>query len=182
MWKNGRTPIRVSSSEIGKPAWSWVRFATRLRWVSITPLGRPVVPLEYGSTARSFSASISASGAASGSPSRSANGLGAIGLAEHVDLVADPGELGGLVRSLEEGRHRQQHPRAGVVELVAELLRRVQRVDRRALAADGGDAVEGDGVLGRVGHVDGEHVAVPEPALGQAGAKGADLLAAAARR
>ena len=33
--------------------WTWSRFATRLRWVSTTPLARPVVPDEYGSAATS---------------------------------------------------------------------------------------------------------------------------------
>ena len=40
----------------------WQRFATRLRWVSITPFGVPDVPLEYGSATRSRAGSMSTCG------------------------------------------------------------------------------------------------------------------------
>ncbi len=73
MWKKGSTPITMLSSVQKFASRTWHRFATRLRWVSITPLGRPVVPEEYGSTATS-SGSISGEGASAGSPSRSVNG------------------------------------------------------------------------------------------------------------
>ena len=53
MWKKGRHADRTSAPEIGNPSWIWQEFATRFAWVSITPFGSPVVPLEYGSTARS---------------------------------------------------------------------------------------------------------------------------------
>ena len=49
---------------------TWAMLATRLWWVSITPLDRPVVPDEYGSTTTSSSGST-ATGAASGSPNSS---------------------------------------------------------------------------------------------------------------
>ena len=45
-------------------------FATRLRWVSITPFIRPVVPLEYGRTARSSGSTSTSSGVAPGSSLR----------------------------------------------------------------------------------------------------------------
>ena len=44
-------------------------FATRLRWVSITPFISPVVPLEYGRTARSSGSTSTSSGVAPGSAS-----------------------------------------------------------------------------------------------------------------
>src|SRR5438093_1261989 len=53
MWKNGSTAMMRSSLATWCPATVWTRLATRFRCVSITPLGNPVVPLEYGSTARS---------------------------------------------------------------------------------------------------------------------------------
>ena len=53
MWKNGSTPTSVSSGPTGIEFQACSMFATRLRWVSITPFISPVVPLEYGSTASS---------------------------------------------------------------------------------------------------------------------------------
>ena len=84
----------------------WHRFATRLWCESITPFGSPVVPLEYGSTARSFIGSISTLGRRIGVAEQVGERLGALVLAEHVDLVADPGLLGGLERRVEERRRR----------------------------------------------------------------------------
>src|SRR2546430_5980052 len=53
----------------------WSRLATRLRCVSITPLGNPVVPLEYGSTARSRAGSAGLREAASQLSSSAAKGV-----------------------------------------------------------------------------------------------------------
>ena len=54
----------------------WQRFATRLRCVSITPLGSPVVPLENGSATTCVAGSISGWGAGvPGGASRSPNGV-----------------------------------------------------------------------------------------------------------
>src|ERR671936_415680 len=52
MWKNGSTAMTRSPSRIATAS-SWQMFATRFRCVSITPLGSPVVPLEYGSATTS---------------------------------------------------------------------------------------------------------------------------------
>ena len=38
--------MSTSSRPVASAAWVCTTFATRLRWVSITPLGSPVVPLE----------------------------------------------------------------------------------------------------------------------------------------
>ena len=46
MWKKGSSPTSVSSSVSGIEFQACSMFATRLRWVSITPFIRPVVPLE----------------------------------------------------------------------------------------------------------------------------------------
>ena len=53
MWKNGSTATVVSSSVISAGASVCSMFATRLRWVSMTPLLSPVVPDEYGRTTTS---------------------------------------------------------------------------------------------------------------------------------
>jgi hypothetical protein len=45
-WKNGATPTTTSSVVTPITAWAWRAWATRLAWVSSTPLGSPVVPLE----------------------------------------------------------------------------------------------------------------------------------------
>src|SRR5438034_5058015 len=63
MWKNGRTAMMRSCSATWCTEAVWSRLATRLRCVSTTPLGNPVVPLEYGSTARSRAGSTGARGA-----------------------------------------------------------------------------------------------------------------------
>jgi hypothetical protein len=45
-WKNGATATTTSSSRNPIAARDWRTLVTRLAWVSSTPLGRPVVPLE----------------------------------------------------------------------------------------------------------------------------------------
>ena len=45
-WKNGATPTTTSASVRPSTGWTWRAWATTLAWVSSTPLGRPVVPLE----------------------------------------------------------------------------------------------------------------------------------------
>src|SRR2546426_97257 len=75
MWKNGRTAIMRSCSATWCTQAVWGRLATRLRCVSTTPLGNPVVPLEYGSTARSRAGSTGARGADAPVSSRVANGV-----------------------------------------------------------------------------------------------------------
>ncbi len=65
MWKKGRKSSTTPLSVVMLSASVWRMFAVRFWCVSITPFGRPVVPLEYGSTARSFSGSIATG---SGSP------------------------------------------------------------------------------------------------------------------
>ena len=56
--------MSVSSGPIRCTERTCSRFATRLRWVSITPLESPVVPDEKGSTARSAAGSTAAAGGA----------------------------------------------------------------------------------------------------------------------
>jgi hypothetical protein len=70
-WKKGSAAITTSPGDRANRAWHWTMLATRLRWLSITPLLSPVVPLEYGSAARSSTGSNATSGAAPGSPSSS---------------------------------------------------------------------------------------------------------------
>ncbi len=64
MWKNGST-ARMRVSAVTLPSGEiCCRFATRLRWVRITPLARPVVPDEYGSTAVSALVTVWTGGSA----------------------------------------------------------------------------------------------------------------------
>ena len=75
MWKKGRKQMSVSPPSRRCPAPSACRtFATRLRCVSITPFGSPVVPLEYGSATTS-SGSIVTAGAVPGSSTSASNGV-----------------------------------------------------------------------------------------------------------
>ena len=63
MWKNGSTPITMSLDvRRGLDDRVCSRLATRLRCVSITPLGTPDVPLEYGRAQRSSAVLIVTSG------------------------------------------------------------------------------------------------------------------------
>src|SRR6478672_8736426 len=63
MWKNGSTAITRSLSSMSRTGSNWQRFATRLRCVSMTPLGSPVVPLENGSATMWRAGSIAGLGA-----------------------------------------------------------------------------------------------------------------------
>ncbi len=65
MWKKGSTAIATSFSRMSSRPAHWKMLETRLWCVSITPLGRPVVPLEYGSTATCSRGAIRTAG---GSP------------------------------------------------------------------------------------------------------------------
>ena len=71
------------------------------------------------------------------------------GVADH-DHLGDVGALDRRERGLDEHADREQHRRAGVLQLVADLLGSVGRVDRGDRAAGDGHAVEDDGVLGHV--------------------------------
>ena len=73
MWKNGSTPISVSSLSIRCSARVCSMLATRLRCVSITPFDRPVVPEENGSTARSPAGSTAAGSPGSAPAGRSSS-------------------------------------------------------------------------------------------------------------
>ncbi len=90
-------------------------------------------------------------------------GGGAFGLAEHEDLL-DPTVRRRLTGGLEEHGDREEEPGACVVELVLHLLCRVGGIDRGDDAAEGGNGVECDGVLGDIRRHDGEDVTLPEPA------------------
>jgi hypothetical protein len=46
MWEKGATAATVSRSVTRSPRVTWRTEVTRLAWVSSTPLGSPVVPLE----------------------------------------------------------------------------------------------------------------------------------------
>lgn len=46
MWKKGSTASTRSSGSLETSGVSWARLVAMLRWVSITPLGVPVVPEE----------------------------------------------------------------------------------------------------------------------------------------
>src|SRR3954454_19456848 len=46
-WKSGIETMLVSPGSNSQPSWAFTVWATMLAWLSITPLGRPVVPEEY---------------------------------------------------------------------------------------------------------------------------------------
>src|ERR1041385_7860518 len=76
MWKNGSTAISAAPGTITSASGtdSIARnCAMMLRWVSMTPLGNPVVPLEYGITATA-SGEIATAGGVVLPPSSAVNG------------------------------------------------------------------------------------------------------------
>ena len=46
-WNSGIETMYLSPGSNSQPSWALTVWATMLAWVSITPLGRPVVPEEY---------------------------------------------------------------------------------------------------------------------------------------
>ena len=73
MWNSGRctssTSSAVSVTDSPGLTTNCARLVVRFWCVSMTPLDRPVVPLEYGSAARSSMGSIRTSGTAEGADS-----------------------------------------------------------------------------------------------------------------
>ena len=128
MWKNGSTATNVVVLVASSTAPSvCAMFATRLRWVSITPFDRPVVPDEYGSTTTSSRSTGTCS--ASGATHQVGERAGALGLADDEHLL-DGRALGGRSGDLEERRDRDEQPGVRVDELVVDLALDVRRVDR----------------------------------------------------
>ena len=84
-------------------------------------------------------------------------------LVDDADLI-DAGAARRLAPAVERVRAGEQRPRPGVLQLEGQLVDRVDRVDRRAHRAEDGDGVEGDHVLGRVGRVEGDDVALADAA------------------
>jgi hypothetical protein len=100
---------------------------------------------------------------------------GALGLPEHEHLV-DPGLLRGLRGAVQEGRHRQQVPGAGVLELEDDLIRGVQRVDRADDAADRDHPVKRHGEFRHVRAEHAEHLSLGEATLREARADPSDAV------
>ncbi len=71
----------------------------------------------------------------------------------------------GFGRPIHEGGHCQQEAGTGILQLIGQLARGVQRVDGGDNAAQRGDGEERDRVLDQVGAENGEHVSLPEPAV-----------------
>ena len=94
-----------------------------------------------------------------------------MGLAEDEDLL-DGEALDGLGRPVHEGGHGQQKAGTGILELIGQLPRRVEGIERGVDRAQGGDGVEGDRILGKVRAENGEDVAlldaVPSQSCGDA--------------
>ena len=79
-----------------------------------------------------------------------------------------PGMLGSGPRRVEEGRDREQQLRPGIAELVAELVRGVERVRGRVRRIRPQDAPwKIDRVLGQVRHVDGDDVPLADAPRGE---------------
>ena len=161
----------VSCSSRFNPHADWRMLATRLWCVSITPLGRPVVPLEYGSATTCVRGSIATGGGAPPRASSDAKGVAPLRhrLPRRTRIPRARRRRGRLAGLFETGRDRHERARASVLELLAELGRRVGRVDRGDDPAEQRDGVKRDRVLGQVRAVDREDVPLAEAARRQSG-------------
>ena len=122
-------------------AWLWRALVTRLAWVSSTPLGRPVVPLEYGRAARSPGSTATSHRRVLVGDQLPERGR-AVGLAEDEHLL-DPRLPGRRQRLLGERRDGDEQAGAGVGQLVGQLAGREQRVGAGDDAPGGHGAVRG---------------------------------------
>ena len=121
MWNSGATTRETSSSLTSSMCSALVLFHQRLAWVSMAPLGRPVVPDVYMITATSSASTGSASVSGALWPATEASGRPAVGggvgadVAAARELVADAVDHRAVVLV--------DHDRvgAGVVDDVAEL-------------------------------------------------------------
>ena len=122
------------------------------------------MPDEYGSAASGLGrVEVAEVGRSAGRRQERGERRGALGLAEHEHLL-DAGPLGGLPRRPQERRDREEETRAGVDELVRDLVTAESGFIVVAIAAGADDAVEGDRELGEVRAEDAEHVAAAETA------------------
>ncbi len=90
-------------------------------------------------------------------------------LTHHEDVLRP-----GLAHALLEPGRRDREAGVGVLELEADLVGGVGRVDRRHDPAERRDGVEGDGVFRPVRRAQGEHVAAAEAAVREAGGERPD--------
>ena len=151
------------------------RLATRLRCVSITPFGRPVVPDEYGRTTTSVAGSMATAGGSASIAIDASDGTP--GASSMVTISMDgAASCGRLARPRRERRRRDEQPGAGVAQLERDLVGRVGRVDGGQDGAEARDGVEDDGVLRHVGRPDRHDVALADAAR-QAGRDAAHLVA-----
>src|SRR5262249_8502593 len=170
MWKKGSTAMMVSRSP--KPSqfcmpWHWQRLATRLRWVSITPLGIPVVPLEYGSATRSSRGSMRTVGGPPPPWRRSAKGVAPSAVPK--TKISSTALLLAASFALSRNGLTVTRKRARVRELLGELIRGGERIGGGVDAAQPGHGEEDHRVLRHVRAVDREDVALLEAAPGEAG-------------
>ena len=140
--------------------------ATRFRCVSITPLGSPVVPLEYGSATRSLGGVDRDLGRLAGRFEQRRERRRAVGVAVHEDLL-HARRLRRRGRLLKLVGHRHQQPRAAVAQLACQLVGGQQRVGGRVDATDRRHGVKRDRVFGQVRGVVSKHVALAKAALGE---------------
>src|SRR5262249_38508624 len=123
------------ASQSGLPL-IWHRLATMLRCVSITPFGKPVVPLEYGRTTRSVEGAI-----VTGSDRRGRRLRRRCEqlverpdtvrpFAEDVDLL-DAGRGSRFPGFVDERWRRDQQPRARVLQLLGQLPCSAERIRGR---------------------------------------------------
>ena len=150
-WKNGAT-ASTRSRRCGNgiaPLLVCTTFATHARWVSITPLGSPLVPLEYGCIARSVAGSrwTSAAGRRAVEQVRERGGA--------LRRRADQHDLGAPARDRRAGdrqerRHGDQEPGVRVGELAGDLPGGAERVHAGDDAAGGHDPVGRQQPFGQV--------------------------------
>ena len=172
MWKNGSTARTTSSATIPCSGRICATLATRLRWVSITPLGLPVVPELYGSTARCDDGAKLDIGRGQ-SLLHQVGGVGMTGdswpvAVEHDEVaVGQPDRCGGLFGLRQQRCDRDQHLGVRIGQLLGDVLGGEQRVDGGGRRAGAQDAVEGDRESRTVRRQQADDVADTDAAAGQ---------------
>ena len=158
-----------------------------LWWVSVAPLGKPVVPLVYwmliGSSEDS-SAMREAIASRSASPAQNSPHSGRSTKTVRSSVSTAPAHLvdhGRVVARLERAGAEQQ-PHARLAQHVLELVRAVGGVDVDEDRADLGRRVLHEHPLGAVGRPDADAVARADPEMQQPGRRGVDRRVELAHR
>ena len=169
MWKNGSTASSLSPGSAGISGSSCARLVAMLRWVSITPLGTPVVPEEYGSAATSCRR-VDGRAAARARCSRACRARCVPSARSQTKISSTPPAHSAACRAVSSSGETVTIQRAEESRsCLANSSGGGERMDGGDGRARAGGAVEDGGVGDGVGAVQGEHVALAQARVGERG-------------